>query len=539
MVPRHLVVIIAMVVGTFLATPARALEEDSVLVLYNTASADSVQLAQHYAQVHPNVSLLGLQGVAISETITADAYLSTIRPQVMDYLDSPAGSDVECFVTTKDLPLRIVNTHANPGTYDGWRGDDGFMPRPIYDTEWQIYSSLESELTRIAAIDSWEEMGDQAYTLGPPFYGTTPHHATNPYYNATEAFDSTANEGMFLASRIDAYTVADAIAAVDRAQQAVFNPGGNDAFVIVDDKPNTTYDRMTLLANQLAADGQPAVVDTTAGAILTAPGEVIGYVSHGTNDGIGELTTGYIANQLDMDFAAGAVFASYESYNAYSFTEGGERLGQALLADWLAVGGTAGVGYVEEPMTGATQNANEDIFWRMLLDGYTWGEAAWASLYQLSFVSTVVGDPLMTFGQYTAVPGDFDGDGDVDGDDVDLLAANFSDQATDPRFDLDGDGDVDAEDRYLLVTDVIGTLVGDFNLDFVVNAADVAVLSSAYGKSGQWGWGEGDVTGDGLVNSADLAMTAANYGQSAPTVPEPLTLSFLAAGTIPLLRRRR
>jgi hypothetical protein len=157
----------------------------------------------------------------------------------------------------------------------------------------------------------------------------------------------------------------------------------------------------------------------------------------------------------------------------------------------------------------------------------------------LSFVSTVVGDPLMTFGQYTAVPGDFDGDGDVDGDDVDLLAANFSDQATDPRFDLDGDGDVDAEDRYLLVTDVIGTLVGDTNLDFVVNAADLAILSSAYGKSGQWGWGEGDVTGDGLVNSADLAMTAANYGQSAPTVPEPLTLSFLAAGTIPLLRRRR
>jgi uncharacterized protein (TIGR03790 family) len=522
-----------------IASPALALEEQNVLVLYNAASTDSLQVAQHYAQVHPNVSLLGLEGVAVSETITAENYLSVIRPQVMAYLDSPAGSNVECFVTTTDMPLRIVNTHANPGTYDGWRGDDGFFPRPINDTEWKPYSSLESELTRIATIDSWEAMGDQAYTLGPPFYGTTPHHATNPYYNATGEFDSASYDDIYLASRIDGYTVADAIAAVDRAQQAVFNPAGEDAFVIVDDAPNTTYDRMGLLANELASAGQPAVVDSTSQAVLTAPGEVIGYVSHGTNDGAGGLESGYIANQLDIDIAAGAVFASYESYNACSFTEAGRRVGQALLADWIAAGGSAAVGYVEEPMTGSTQNANEDIMWRMLLEGYTWGEAAWASLYQLSYVSTVVGDPLMVFGEYAAVLGDFDGDGVADDADIDLLTAEIVAQGGDLRFDLDGDGDVDAADRAILIYEVIGTVDGDVTLDFMVDVADLVTICNAYGQPGQWGWSDGDVTGDGLVDLSDLVMVANNFGQVANPVPEPLSLSLLLAGGVALLRKRR
>src|SRR5262249_22013021 len=54
----------------------------NVLVLYNTASAEGQQIANYYASVHPGVTLLGLNGINPSnEDVTADFYLSTIRPQ--------------------------------------------------------------------------------------------------------------------------------------------------------------------------------------------------------------------------------------------------------------------------------------------------------------------------------------------------------------------------------------------------------------------------------------------------------------------------
>jgi hypothetical protein len=39
---------------------------------------------------------------------------------------------------------------------------------------------------------------------------------------------------------------------------------------------------------------------------------------------------------------------------------------------------------------------------KMLLSGYTWAEAAWSSMQQLSYVNTVVGDPLMTWKRPTS-----------------------------------------------------------------------------------------------------------------------------------------
>ena len=81
----------------------------NVLVLYNTASAAGIEIANYYAQVHPGVHLLGINGIdPNNEDITADAYLSTIRPQVMAALTS----SIDVIVTTKGLPLRIQVTEA-------------------------------------------------------------------------------------------------------------------------------------------------------------------------------------------------------------------------------------------------------------------------------------------------------------------------------------------------------------------------------------------------------------------------------------------
>ena len=59
------------------------------------------------------------------------------------------------------------------------------------------------------------------------------------------------------------------------------------------------------------------------------------------------------------------------------------------------------------------------------------------------------------------------------------------------------------------------TLVGDGNLDGVVNAQDFDVLASNFGKSGRT-WTNGDYTGDGIVNTADFNALAKNYNQILP-----------------------
>jgi hypothetical protein len=162
--------------------------------------------------------------------------------------------------------------------------------------------------------------------------------------------------------------------------------------------------------------------------------------------------------------------------------------GQGLVAEWLAKGGTVGVGNVYEPSSGSCYEANEDQMFKMLLNGYTWGEAAWSSLQQLSYVNTVVGDPLMTW--KVAAVGDFNLDGVVDDRDRDIWFENAGTGTTWQQGDANGDGVVDG-------------------LDF-----DLWLSSSAQSPLG----------GDGVVGAS---------------APEPGTLVMLAAGLLVYVWRKR
>ena len=155
---------------------------------------------------------------------------------------------------------------------------------------------------------------------------------------------------------------------------------------------------------------------------------------------------------------------------------------------------------------------------------------------------TWVGDP--------SVPGDFDGDGDVDADDIDILCANMGslDLAT---YDLDGSGVVDEADMIFHIETLVeydtdgdgtpdgqGTHQGDFNLDGVVNATDLQLMKSSFGLSGV-GYALGNANCDTVVNATDLQILKAKFGLVASAVPEPATLTMLVLGAGGLLARRR
>jgi hypothetical protein len=144
--------------------------------------------------------------------------------------------------------------------------------------------------------------------------------------------------------------------------------------------------------------------------------------------------------------------------------------------------------------------------------------------------------------QPTTAVGDFDLDGDIDADDIDLLFANLG--SGDAFFDLTDDGVVDQADvdewlNIVPIGDNLGTVYADFNLDGAVDAGDLALLGAAFGQPGAFGWATGDATGDGAVDAGDLALLGGNFGTVVHPVPEPVTMSLLAVGGVALLRRKK
>jgi serralysin len=96
----------------------------------------------------------------------------------------------------------------------------------------------------------------------------------------------------------------------------------------------------------------------------------------------------------------------------------------------------------------------------------------------------------------------------------------------------------------IALTQIGGTIAGDFNSDGAVDGNDFLVWQRSYGTSGAGLAADGN--GDGTVNALDLAIWKAHFGQAgvslAVAIPEPrfeVLLSFLLATAIGSRRQSR
>ena len=110
--------------------------------------------------------------------------------------------------------------------------------------------------------------------------------------------------------------------------------------------------------------------------------------------------------------------------------------------------------------------------------------------------------------------GDFNNDNTIDATDIDILfdairGGNMADQ-----FDLDDSDEVDQEDVRFLVENILGTFLGDANLDGTVNATDLNQVGIHWRRQAGAGWADGDFTGDGAVDARDLNMVGLNWQRS-------------------------
>jgi hypothetical protein len=109
-----------------------------------------------------------------------------------------------------------------------------------------------------------------------------------------------------------------------------------------------------------------------------------------------------------------------------------------------------------------------------------------------------------------ALPGDINGDGQVDTRDVDNLVAAIR-AGHGPEAELNGDGVLDRSDLQYLIQSLLNTRAGDTNLDRRVDFRDFVALAGSF-QASPAGWSQGNFDLDGAVTFDDFVQLAGNFG---------------------------
>ena len=277
------------------------------------------------------------------------------------------------------------------------------------------------------------------------------------------------------------------------------------------------------------------------------PGPVL---SFGLNvNGYGELDLpldGLDGRPTVDDLADGEthhVIASYDS-------ETGEKSiwidGEKLWSVDLGAGSLISSGGVAQATIGNVGPNGGEPFTGVIDEVAIWNRALTVDEIAAHYANVLSGSSYFSGGD----PCDFDGDGVLTVNDIDLLRDAVKSGANNPTFDINQDSVVTSADIVALVTgtDKLNTYIGDANVDGEFNSSDLVQVFTAgkYETGADATWGEGDWDGSGDFGSGDLvfAFTGGGY-ETGPrgalaAVPEPSSLLCMISGALLIsLRYRR
>lgn len=357
------------------------------LVLYNTNSEDSREIAAYYAGQReiPLDNVVGFDA-PVAEEISREEYDRTIRAPLRAKFDEnewwrrepdargvlrPVENKMKFAAIIYGMPLKIKGS---PGELTGKRDPEtGEALRERVDQRSTDAASVDSELALIG-VDLPDYRGPGAST----------------YFRATEAF---GKPELLLTSRIDAPTAEIARRLVDDAIATERSGLWGTAVVDVAELAKTKGEGYAVgdrwLENSATffhKAGIPVITDRSP-ALLPA-----GYP---LRDGDVSLYFGWYAGRvtgpfadLSFRFKRGAVAVHLHSLSAKSMRPT-KRFWTAPL---IHRGACASLGNVYEPFL--TLTTHFDLFNARLLGGFTLAEAAWMATPAASWMTVVVGDPL-------------------------------------------------------------------------------------------------------------------------------------------------
>ncbi len=311
-----------------------------VLVVINRQSQASTTIGRYYAAKRgvPERCICEIN-VPPQEQISLADYHAHIRKPVMECISSRKLSTVDFIVTTKGVPLK---------------DERGY--------------SVDSMLTVAAHGMDNKQM--------------------NPYFAESARFHRASFGGMFLVTRLDGYTVADAKGLVDRALKCRGKRGKIllDLDPMEDRRPGyvDTNQDIRQAALGFISNGTPYILESTP-AFAAGKSGLMGYYTWGSNDSHYNR-----AEMLSNKFVPGAIAETVVSTSARTFQPA--TGGQSLIADMVQNGVTGVKGYTSEPYSSAMARAG--ILFDRYLNGYTLAESFYMASPFLCWKDVVVGDPL-------------------------------------------------------------------------------------------------------------------------------------------------
>ena len=359
---------------------ASAQDGNNVLVAVEVTSPISQRIAAHYVRTRriPAENVVELRTGATDE-VTRTQYEELIEGPIAAWIRRHAMHDrIFYIVLAKGLPLRISGSGGRAGTS----------------------ASVDSEL----ALLYRKLVGTKIAIVGP---------LPNPYFESVASpttyrgLFSHADEDIYLVSRLDGFTEADAIALIDRGTAAI--PNGD---FVLDSKGKSSEGKssaqgrsssetpelwLKATADALAAAGlrERVFLESTPGSVPERT-NVLGYASWGSND------PSIRTRRLGLGFVPGALATMFVSTGARTFEPPPDTWKpgaasyrgspQSLIADLVREGVTGVAGYVGEPFLDGT--IRPDILFPAYVGGLNLIEAYYAAMPYLSWQTVVVGDPL-------------------------------------------------------------------------------------------------------------------------------------------------
>jgi len=353
---------------------AAAQSAENVAVVINDNSSSSQRIGEYYARKHalPSANVIRIK-TSTDEMLDRLTYLTSIETPIAAALAKQNLQDrILYLVLTKGIPLRVSGTNGAQGST----------------------ASVDSELTLL-----YRRMTGQNAPI--------PGRIDNPYFLGTRSIDqarlfSHRQQDIYLVARIDAFTVEEALALIDKATAAT-----SDGRVVLDERDalidHVADDWLSDAAARLSARGagDRVVLEKTVKPVSDVQ-QVIGYYSWGSNDPQNRR------RKVQMGFVPGALAATYVSSDARTFHEPPstwapsdnwkdrsslfEGSPQSLIGDLIREGATGVAGHVTEPFLQSTIRPN--ILFPAYFAGFNLVESFYLAMPHLSWQTVVIGDPL-------------------------------------------------------------------------------------------------------------------------------------------------
>jgi uncharacterized protein (TIGR03790 family) len=368
---RPLVVLGALAVWVAVPRVGFAQSAENVAVVINEESDASRRIGEHYARTRqlPPSNVLRIR-TTTDEAIERSEYVRTIEEPLGRAIRQGGLQDrILYIVLTKGIPLRVAGTSGASGTV----------------------ASVDSELTLLYRRLVGLVRPATGQVENPYYLGVRPVAEARPF--------SHREHDIYLVTRLDAFSVEEALALIDRAQAPV-----REGRIVLDQRGSggNGDQWMSQAATRLSelGHGQRVVLENAPKAAVNESA-VLGYYSWGAADPDNQL------RRIGMNFAPGSIAANLASFDARTFRpppDAWRPTGAANKAQWFEGSPDALVGdLVREGITGVSGQVDEafafgavrpEILFPAYLAGFNLAEAFYLATPSLSWQTVVIGDPL-------------------------------------------------------------------------------------------------------------------------------------------------